>query len=176
MRHVTLLVVVLAVTPLTHIRAQDALPVTVGDTVRMTAPTLDIDKYDGTIVSVDGGTLSVDTLQVALAQLTRLDVYRGQKSQTLTGALVGAGILGAVAVPVGIQLCKAVNQGDTCYGADQYVLPVVAGGVLVGAGIGALIGSAIKSDRWEEVPLDQLRVSFVPQRDGRFSFGLSVAF
>jgi len=34
----------------------------------------------------------------------------------------------------------------------------------------------IKIDRWEEVPLDQLRVSFVPQLDGRFGFGLSVRF
>ncbi len=42
--------------------------------------------------------------------------------------------------------------------------------------MGAMTGSFIKADRWEEVPLDQLRVSFAPERDGRFAFGLSVAF
>ena len=59
-----------------------------------------------------------------------------------------------------------------------------AGGFAVGFGIGfaggALIGVAIggfiKSDRWEEVPLDRLRVSVAPQVDGRFALGFSVGF
>jgi len=42
--------------------------------------------------------------------------------------------------------------------------------------LGAVIGALIKTDRWEEVPLDALRVSFVPQRDGRFGLGMSVRF
>ena len=46
----------------------------------------------------------------------------------------------------------------------------------LGAGIGAIVGALIKTDRWEEVPLDRLRVSFVPQRGGRFALGLSVRF
>jgi hypothetical protein len=46
----------------------------------------------------------------------------------------------------------------------------------VGAGVGALIGTAIKTERWQEVPLDRVRVSFGPQRNGRFGFGLSVSF
>jgi hypothetical protein len=53
-----------------------------------------------------------------------------------------------------------------------------------GAGIGATVGFvaglvtglAWRTDRWEEVPLDQLRVSFTPQRDGRFALGFSVRF
>ncbi len=32
------------------------------------------------------------------------------------------------------------------------------------------------ADRWQEVPLDRLRVSVAPQRDGRFGLGLSVRF
>jgi hypothetical protein len=43
--------------------------------------------------------------------------------------------------------------------------------------LGVIIGGFIwKTDRWEEVPLDRLRVSFGPQRDGRFGFGASVRF
>jgi len=41
--------------------------------------------------------------------------------------------------------------------------------------VGAITGAFIKTDRWEEVPLDRLQVSFAPQRDG-FAVGLSVAF
>ena len=54
-----------------------------------------------------------------------------------------------------------------------------AGGALVGGAlfgvIGAGIGTFIKTDRWEEVPLDRLRVSFGPKRDG-FAVGVRVTF
>ena len=48
-------------------------------------------------------------------------------------------------------------------------------GVPTGMLLGTLIGASIKRDRWEEVPLDRLRMSFVPQRDG-FAFGLKIEF
>jgi hypothetical protein len=38
------------------------------------------------------------------------------------------------------------------------------------------VGALIKTDRWEEVPLDRLRVSFAPKRDGRFTVGFRIAF
>jgi hypothetical protein len=49
-------------------------------------------------------------------------------------------------------------------------------GGLGGALIGALIGSASKTDRWQEVPLDRVRVSLAPQRSETFGLGLSVRF
>jgi hypothetical protein len=54
------------------------------------------------------------------------------------------------------------------------VIGGLAGGVL-GAGLGALIGLAIPAEKWEEVSLNELRVTLVPQRDG-FGLGISVAF
>ena len=45
-----------------------------------------------------------------------------------------------------------------------------------GVVFGALIGASSQTDRWEEVPLDRVRVSLGPQRDGRFGFGASVRF
>ncbi len=62
---------------------------------------------------------------------------------------------------------------------EQYTLVVYlmfgtlggAAGALVGAVIGAIGGRA-----WKEVALDQLRVRFRPQRDGRFALAFSVAF
>ena len=47
---------------------------------------------------------------------------------------------------------------------------------VAGAMVGIVVGALIKTERWEEVPFDQLRVSFVPQRDGRLGIGLSVRF
>ncbi len=53
-------------------------------------------------------------------------------------------------------------------------------GAAIGAGIGAvtgaLVGFANKTEQWEEAPPDRLRVSFAPQRDGRFALGVSVRF
>ncbi len=178
MRHVTLLVVVLAVTPLTHIRAQDSPPVAVGTRVRVTAPTLDIDKYDGTLQAWADDRVTVDTLQVALAQLTRLDVYRGRKSNWGKGALIGGSVLGAAGL--GLSIAWVGNGCEGFDGCNDQEAAIVAVSTVItfagGALLGAVTGAFIKSDKWEEVPLDQLRVSFVPQRDGRFAFGLSVAF
>lgn len=89
MRHITLVVAVLAVTPVTNICAQDSPPITVNDRVRVTAPTLDVDKYDGAVRAIDGDTLIVDSLRVALTSVTRLDVHRGRKSNWMKGALIG---------------------------------------------------------------------------------------
>jgi hypothetical protein len=50
---------------------------------------------------------------------------------------------------------------------------VVTSFALGGAVAGALL---MRRERWEEVPLDRLRVSFVSKWDGRLAFGFRVAF
>ena len=168
---------VLLVLPLTATVAQEAPPpLEPGTRVRVTAP--DIDKYDGTLQAMRGDTLTVDTLRIAVASVTRLDVYRGQKSKTGKGALIGAGVGFVAGALTGLALCG--ERGTPCEsdGSDYTAAAAVilgGGGALLGAGIGAVVGSQIKGDRWEEVPLDRLQVSFVPQRDG-FTLGFSVAF
>jgi hypothetical protein len=67
-----------------------------------------------------------------------------------------------------LDFCSAFAGTATAGGA--------AAGALGGLVAGALIGRLVKTDRWQEVPLDRLRVSFEPQRDGRFGLGLSVKF
>ncbi len=54
----------------------------------------------------------------------------------------------------------------------------LAGGLAIGAGgalIGGVIGELTKTDRWEEVPLDQVSVRVVPRTRG-LALGISVAF
>ncbi len=66
------------------------------------------------------------------------------------------------------------RRHEQCDAGDYARAIAIFGGA--GAGLGALVGLLIKTDRWEEVPLNRFRVSFAPQRDGRFALGASVSF
>ncbi len=168
---------VLALSPFTAGLAQEqALPLEPGTRVRVTAPALGLDKQAATFETVIGDTLvlSVDsTTFFPLASVARLDVYRGRKSHSGRGAMIGAlpgAVIGGV---VAHELCT-----DEWMAADKAAECALLGGVIgagVGMGVGAIVGSLIKTDRWVEVPLDRFRVSIVPQHDG-LALGVSVAF
>jgi len=172
-----LLPAVLLVLPLTTaVAQQQPPPLEPGARVRVTAPDLGISKQVATFEAVRGDTLVVlaeSRMFCPLASVTRLDVYGGQKSNTLKGMgyglLIGAGVgvlVGAV-VP-----CR--DALDFSYESDCVKIGGAAGAV-VGLLVGTTVGLLNKTDRWEEVPLDQIRVSFLPRRDG-FALGMSVAF
>ena len=121
-----------------------------------------------------------DTLAAPQDFVTRLEVSLSRKSKAGRGAKIGAVVLAIPGVITGLaisEICLGFGCTQQSLG-DRVQLAALLG--VIGAGTGALIGvvigSAIRPDRWEGVPLDQLRVSFGPQRDGRFGLGLSVRF
>ena len=154
----------------TEIAAQG--PLASGSRVRVTAPECALRGEAATFRAFRADTLVLETTQCPLASVTRLDVSGGQKSHALLGAGIGlaAGALGAVVI------CEVVEKGG-CELADDDIRLEAAliTGAIVGAA-GGLVGYFIKTDRWEEVPLERLRVSFTPQPDGRFALGFSVTF
>ncbi len=192
MRHATMLVAILAFTPLVSATAQ----LRPGEQVRVThqpicpAATICVgpsprQRSVGTFLAWKADSLVVqsngDTLSVPVNLVTRLDVSLGRKTNTGKGAgtgfLLGA-VVGAVIGLVSYEEC--VPQGAfSCLGPDGPEVAAAAGAIIGGLGglvAGALIGSATETDRWQEVPLDRLRVSLGPQRDGRFGLGASVRF
>ncbi len=185
MRHATILVAILAFVPLASATAQ--VPVRPGARVRVTGhfcqfysncEGVQLEHRVGTFVTWEADTLVVqsngDTLSVPVTLVTRLDVSRGRKMNTGKGAVIGLLVGGVVGAVIGYANYEEGGFGDLGPGVN-----VAAGGVIGGLGglvTGAFIGLAIQTDRWREVPLDQLRVSFGPQRDGRFGFGASVRF
>jgi len=145
-----------------------------GQRVRVTAPDLGINRQAATFSSLDGGVLIVtadSTMQRPLADVSRLDVYAGRKSNTLLGGTIGAVVLGLTTTVIVSGVC---SETGGCSAGTEVIAGALgfAGGALVGAGIGAFIWT---SDEWEEVPLDRLRVSVVPTRNG-FGIGARIAF
>ncbi len=200
MRNITLLVVVLAVTPFISVTAQQRLPVKPGDRVQVThecstsvrrgQTRTRCRKDRATLVTAtaDSLVLGVDEqgtqLAIPVASVTRLEMSRGWKRHTDEGivyglvlGLVAGGFVGALTYEPPPP-CKGLfcDLGDVDLGGVERVALGAVIGIFIGGVWGALVGTANKTERWEEVPLDQLRVSFAPQRDGRFGLGLSVRF
>ncbi len=179
---------VLAVAPFARVTAQEPPPVKVGDRVRVSHDctyrgtqrrcqedrgTLDAVKADSIVLSAEK---DQSGMVILIASVTRLRVVRGQKSNWARGVLIGSAIGAAGGIATAAAFCQTGGISacsDTPAGVYGGAAAVGAAG---GALIGVIIGALTKSDRWEEVPLDRLRVSFVPQRDGRFALGFSVAF
>jgi hypothetical protein len=104
-----------------------------------------------------GRRVGADTIvaRLPLACVTQLEVHAGRTSASKSGAIIGGLTLGVLFL---VANATYYESGEEGYG--RYVLGGWLVGTAIGAGVGWLIGSTIKSDRWEEVPLDQLRVSF----------------
>jgi len=148
----------------------------------------------GTVIDVSDHALllrigSTD-VTVNMDSVIRLDVSRGKASRTpnilktgAAGLLVGA-VGGAIAGPLVLSkdcyssTVKPWNLGgcfqDLSDGGARLEAATYFG--VAGAVIGGLFGAILKTDyRWDEIPLDRLRLSFAPQRDG-LTVGYSVAF
>jgi hypothetical protein len=161
---------VLLLVPPSAVTAQPPPPVEPGAQVRVTASDCGFDKHAATLESLRGDRLVFDMTECPLGSVTRLDVHRGRKSNVgkgalygfLTGAVVG-GVVGAI-------------EGDGAMVSTEGAVAVWGVGIgAVGAVVGAITGAFIKTDRWEEVPLDRFRLSLAPKWDG-FAVGLRIAF
>lgn len=135
-------------------------PLRKGDRVRIRTP-WSPSTIEGTLVAADAAGLSVQTKgrdagrrSFSLSEIAGLEVSRGKKRNVLWGALIGT------AAGVFVDLAATTGDQSPCdYGACV-VLPAM------GAAAGALVGLAVKTERWESVPTDRLavRVTGVPGR------------
>ena len=159
----------------TQIAAQE--PLASGSRVRVTAPDCALRGQAATFRALRADTLVLETTECPLASVTRFDVSRGQKSRAGIGILVGAGAGALGAVIYCSQDKNEFSDEGKCVLFDDDTTPFQA--LIFGAAggiVGGFVGYLIKTDRWEEVPLERLRVSLNPQRDGGFALGFSVRF
>lgn len=142
--------------------AQDAgdHPLQAGDRIRIKTPSSSGIK--GTLVGADQAALTValegrdaGQQKFARSEIAKLEVSRGRKRNVLQGALMGA----AVGLFVDLAGTSGEGQNPCDFGACV-ILP------LMGAAAGALVGVAVKTERWERVPIEAVRVVLAPVRNG----------
>ena len=172
MRGFAVVLIAFLLLPVAGLLAQEAPSLEPGVRVRMTAPHCNAISKKGRLQEMRGDTLVLDTIECPLENAWKLEVSRGRKrsvGRVLAGASLGilGGLLGAA---VGYAL-----EHDRCHDTCG-IAPAIGGIVGAGGGvvIGTVIGALIRTDRWEEVPLNHLRVSLALQRDGRFALGVTL--
>ena len=156
-----------------------------GTRVRISASEVSSDRLVGEVSSLGDDTValrldeSMALQPVPLASVERIEVsrgfVRGNQVLILAGTAIGTAVGVAVAVPILSEDCDEQAQVPCLkvLGAGMVILVYMS----VGAIAGWLVGVPFfEFERWKQVPLDRLRVSVVPQRDGRFGLGLSVRF
>ena len=128
-----------------------------GERIRFVAPPLFPDSTIGVFASLDLHLMYVDSLfagsdpvAIPLVNLSMLEVSRGRDPKTLTGLGIGA----AVGVLAGILLtaafCSDPDSGNCEFDETLLTTLIIA---VPFAGLGAMIGSMARPERWEEIPL-----------------------
>ncbi len=115
-------------------------------------------------------------LRLVPADLERLEVARGRRSHWREGGLIGF-VPGALFFGFAGGVLACDDQGSDCQGAEPTVLIAGLVGGAATAGVGALVGLAIKTDRWVEVDGSGPNVSLgvAPTRGG-LRAGVSLRF
>lgn len=137
-------------------------------------------KVVGTLLSVDSSAVRVltshtDTAHLRRADITGADVSVGTKSRAASGALIGAGV-GTIGVGL-IAYILAGTPGLTS-GEESlvYVGAAALGGLVLGAGVGAVIGAGSRADKWKPAvwPIFAVRLSGPDGR--RVRAGMRITF
>ncbi len=145
-----------------------------GDLVRVF--TFDLDKCwpcQGNVRSLKDSTLtiqrenSLDFVRLSLDELERVElavIKSGAGRSWQTPALLGS-LLGAT---IGLATCSNIESGDCA----RSTFIGLGAGALLGAGLGFAIGATKTYEDWQIVPLENLRVSWLP---GGYGFGVSAS-
>ena len=167
----TLAAVVLAAAVTDAAVAPSAWPVT-GERVRLMTVGAET-RQKGVVVQSDAEFLIVSLgsgqppVRIPLASIERLEIARGRRTAAKEGALWG-GVLGTVLGGLAVfGLSQAMcDYGSDCGGSMEAFLAGAGIFGAAGAGVGALAGLAVKTDRWERVPVDRVRVGIRPVAHG----------
>lgn len=152
----TCLLLLLAI-PVMPARAQGPA-LLAGQRVRITTAGTSQARTTGRIETVDRAAIVVRdddrAVTIGRPEVSRLEVVSGTRGHARTGALIGGGIMLGSGIVGTLAVAEETDgtPGDGVAVGAMVLVTLVA--VPVMAGVGALIGSMFRSDRWVEVPLD----------------------
>ncbi len=132
------------------------------------------DQLTGDIAQLKGDTLYLQVeggeapLAIPRSDLTTLDVSRGVGNMSTLGSVMGlsAGLLaGVLAYSSNKEECARDAWQGLCElgNADDFLL--IPGLALAGGVLGNVIGRAFKTESWERVPIDELKVGLLPRHE-----------
>lgn len=167
------------------------LPPGPGTRVRVTIPCSAVDavrsgrgmarcRHEGSVARMPGDSITVDlndsTISYAWKDISRLEVGRGHRTYWLTGAgigfVVGAGVTWLVTNAGGsTSLCDRSANQDALSTTECLGLAVLGG--VAGGGVGAIIGHAIRSERWQDFPLGPVQVGLASAQGIRVGWNLA---
>jgi hypothetical protein len=119
----------------------------------------------GTFVRAQAGALAIvvadSTSRLRLADVSLFEVSRSMRSHRLLGAASGMVVGGAITFVVlsrggSTSKCDRSANQDALSSTECLGLTVLGGAVV--AGLGAVAGGFLRTERWEEVRLERLRV------------------
>jgi hypothetical protein len=162
------------------VQSLDAQTVSAGERVRATIEeqsgkltgTLEEWGSDTLYVVPDGASQDVPARAISLSTLSRLEISKGLRSNAGKGALIGGGI--GLLVGGGMSIIAGSTVDTEVTSTDYLAFTGLV--TLGGAGLGALIGALTKSERWEEYPVDSLRLGIAPGGDGGFQLTAVLRF
>ena len=155
------LAVALVFTASVDLFAQQEPLIEPGDTVKVALASA---AHEGIVLALKPDTIllevrdATEPLTLLLASATRLEVKRGRKSR--------AGLGGGIGGLIGMYTAAGIAEAFCDSSGDEECIGARFGGGLIGfvalGAVGVAVGSLIKVDRWEEVPLDDIRVGLSP--------------
>lgn len=194
MQHASLIAVLVIVVPLSASSAQERTTIQIGERLRITAPQEGLVQRIGTLAAIEADTLVVKSrmthhekyaarvhstsaqvaIRVFIPSITQLELVTGRESHWLKG--IGVSVITGLVVGAGMG--ALAGAGDECSelpcGAG---VGAIAGGIaggLIGIPVGVIVGGLWRTDRWQEVSLDGLRISATRDLDG--GVGLAIWF
>lgn len=171
-----------------NLGAQEDAVVREGDRVRVSAAEYGERLLVGEVMTHSLDTLTMnrwrptisrwEVLDIPVDSITSLEVSRGARSNAGKGALIGGLIGGAFGLAAGIAAASYDCDSDAwdwdgCwYWGEGEIVPLSTMTFgLLGAGVGALIGTTSRSEIWQPIPSGRLRVGI-----SRTSGDVAVAF
>lgn len=138
-------------------------------------------SLQGAVVAVSDSAVTLrtsetDTVSVPRAGIAKVEVYEGTRSNTGKSALTGLLIGGLTGVVVGAVSAQATQGSFIEYSAGEGAVAYGAAFGVLGAGIGALVGSGSHHESWQPAVLPTITVQPTGQDGKRVALGMRISF